>query len=88
MAARTRYPPRLDVSKDAASKVSRKLEIPGGVQKDTSKLAKYKGKRNMLKFGFCSVATTWFILNVDIVKILLFNFPLAGRNFARGQGAR
>lgn len=42
----------------------------------------------MLKFGFCSVATTWFILNVDIVKILLFNFPLAGRNFARGQGAR
>lgn len=68
--------------------MSRNLEIPGSVQKDTSKLDKYKGKRNALKFGFCSLATTWSILNVDIVKILLFNFPLAGRSFARGQGAR
>lgn len=78
----------LDVSKDAPLEVSRKLEIPGAVQKYTSKLAKYKGKRNVLKFGFCSLANTRSILNVDIVKILLFNFPLAGRSFARGQGAR
>lgn len=88
MAAWTCYLPRLDVSKDAALKVSRKLEIPGGVQKDASKLAKYKRKKNVLKFGFCSLATTWSILNVDIVKILLFNSPLAGRSFARDQGAR